>query len=209
MKILKTLEDVPWFICIGLILTVNLALNLLLDLAGSQAMLWTLLPSVLTQAILYLAVGYVLRTGKYKESFKVFLMSVVFAISNLIVWRNVTEAAMVPSMWILFLVQLALAGIIFTNYKISYFSGSGTWVYATVFVILTASIGGAWVNITGPQVYLQQALWAIAVTATGFGFIVKPADKDKQISTGLYVIGLAVALIAAFALAGPALRLLP
>jgi hypothetical protein len=194
---MKFLEGAPWFAIIGVILVMNLALSFL---GGNIAALWTALPTLIA-AMLYLTLGYLLQAGKYKESFKVFLMAGIFAISTLLLWSKIAYEALEPSMWILFIAQLLLAGMILAKYKIPIFSGSGTWMYAAVFVILTASIGGAWVNIAAVPVavqQLQQGLWAIAVASTSFGFIVRPANKE--VSTGLYVIGTAVALIAAFAL---------
>jgi hypothetical protein len=191
----KTLEGVPWFVIIGVILIVNLAFSFL---GGNIAAPWTVLPALIA-AMLYLTLGYILHGAKYKESFKVFLMAGIFAISTLLLWSKIAYEALEPSMWILFIAQLLLAGTILAKYKIPIFSGSSTWMYAAVFVILTASIGGVWVNFAVPVAVqqLQQALWAIAVASTSFGFIVRPANKE--VSTGLYVIGTAVALMAAFA----------
>jgi hypothetical protein len=196
---MKSLEKVPWFAVAGILVVVNL-----LMVRQSGDFMNVVVPSYLTQALLYIALGYGFLREHASQGFTVFLMAGDWLLTTILVWNGVANAAV---LWLLFMVQLALAFMFFTNYKLK-FAGDGgaTWTHAAVWLVFLFGLGKLFVGLAGTTL-AQMPLWGLGILLMSFGYIIKPVEKDW--ATPIQAIGCLIAAVSALTLTAPGLQLLP
>jgi hypothetical protein len=186
---LKDLEKVPWFAVAGIMVILNMLL-----VSSNADFMNTVLPAYLTQAFLYIAMGYAFMRGHTEQGFNVFLMGAVWLLENILIWGNVVSAV---SMWLLFIVQLYLLFIFFTGQKLKFAGGgSESWTYASL-----------WISLSAGATLTQLPLWGLGILLMSFGYIIEPVEKSW--STPLQAIGCLLAIVSALTLTTPGLQLLP
>jgi len=197
---LKSLEKIPWFAVAGALVIINL-----LMVSQSTDFMSVVVPSYLTQAFLYIALGYGFLRGHIEQGFTVFLMAGIWLLTNILLWSNVANAAW---LWLLFIVQLALIYMFFTGQNIKFVaSGGTTWTYAALWVVFLFGLGKFIISINAGSTLTQLPLWGLGILLMSFGYIIEPVEKSW--STPLQAIGCLLALISALTLTAPGLQLLP
>jgi len=196
---LKSLEKVPWFAVLGVLVILNMLIA-----QQTPDFMEVVVPAYLTQAFLYIALGYAFMRGHTEQGFAVFLMAGVWLLTNVLVW----SAQASSWLWLFFLIQLALIYMFFTGKKIR-FAGSGgiTWTYAAIWLVFLFGLAKFILGLSSGLTLAQIPLWGLAVLLVSFGYIVEPVEKEW--STPLQVVGCLLALISAFTLTAPGLQLLP
>lgn len=197
---LKDLEKIPWFAVAGALVIVNL-----LMVSQSTDFMSVVVPSYLTQAFLYIALGYGFLRGHVEQGFTVFLMAGVWLLTNILLWSNVANVAL---LWLFFIMQLALIYMFFTGQNIK-FAGIGgiTWTYAALWVVSLFGLGKLIIGLSSGMTLAQLPLWGLGILLMSFGYIIEPVEKSW--STPLQAIGCLLALISALTLTAPGLQLLP
>ena len=197
---LKDLEKVPWFAVVGVMVILNMLL-----VSSSADFMNVVLPAYLTQAFLYIALGYAFMRGHTEQGFAVFLMSGVWLLENILIWSNSAGAV---SLWLLFMVQLLLIYFFFTGQKIKFAeSGSTSWTYAALWIVFLFGLGKLWIGLSAGMTMAQLSLWGLGILLMSFGYIIEPVEKSW--STPLQAIGCLLAIISALTLTTPGLQLLP
>lgn len=197
---LKSLEKIPWFAVAGFLVILNMLL-----VSQSGDFMNVVVPSYLTQAFLYIALGYGFLRGHTEQGFAVFLMAGVWLLMNILLWSNVASAV---SLWLLFIVQLALIYMFFTGQTIKFAGSGGTiWTYAALWIVFLFGLGKLWIGLSSGLTLAQMPLWGLGILLMSFGYIVEPVQKEW--STPLQAIGCLLALISALTLTSPGLQLLP
>lgn len=197
---LRDLEKIPWFAVAGALVIINL-----LMVSQSADFMNHVVPSYLTQAFLYIALGYGFLRGHVEQGFTVFLMAGVWLLTNILLWSNVANVVL---LWLLFIVQLALIYMFFTGQNIK-FAGSGgiTWTYAALWVVFLFGLGKFIIGLSSGMTLAQMPMWGLGILLMSFGYIIEPVEKSW--ATPLQVIGCLLALISALTLTAPGLQLLP
>ena len=199
-KVSDTLKKIPWFAVVGVLVILNMLL-----VQQSQNFMAVVVPAYLSQAFLYIALGYAFMRGHTEQGFAVFLMAGVWLLVNVLVWSNAEVSAW---LWIFCLIQLALIYMFFTGKKIR-FAGSGgvTWTYAAVWMVFIFGLSKFIIGLCSGMTLTQIPLWGLGVLLVSFGYIVEPVEKEWGLPFQL--IGTLLALISAFTLTAPGLQLLP
>jgi hypothetical protein len=199
-KVSDTLKKIPWFAVVGVLVILNMLL-----VQQSPNFMAVVVPAYLSQAFLYIALGYAFMRGHTEQGFAVFLMAGVWLLVNVLVWSNAEVSAW---LWIFCLVQLALIYMFFTGKKIR-FAGSGgvTWTYAALWLVFIFGLSKFIIGLCSGMTLTQIPLWGLGVLLVSFGYIVEPVEKDWGLPFQL--IGTLLALISAFTLTAPGLQLLP
>jgi hypothetical protein len=199
-KVSDTLKKIPWFAVVGVAVFVNMLL-----VQQSPNFMAVVVPAYLSQAFLYIALGYAFMRGHTEQGFAVFLMAGVWLLVNVLVWSNAEVSAW---LWIFCLVQLALIYMFFTGKKIR-FAGSGgiTWTYAALWLVFIFGLSKFIIGLSSGMTLTQIPLWGLGVLLVSFGYIVEPVEKEWSLPFQL--IGTLLALISAFTLTAPGLQLLP
>jgi hypothetical protein len=197
---LKDLEKIPWFAVAGALVIVNL-----LMVSQSTDFMSVVVPSYLTQAFLYIALGYGFLRGHVEQGFTVFLMAGVWLLTNILLWSNVANVAL---LWLFFIMQLALIYMFFTGQNIKFAASGGiTWTYAALWVVSLFGLGKLIIGLSSGMTLAQLPLWGLGILLMSFGYIIEPVEKSW--STPLQTIGCLLALISALTLTAPGLQLLP
>jgi hypothetical protein len=197
---LKDLEKVPWFAIAGVMVILNMLL-----VSSSADFMNVVLPAYLTQAFLYIAMGYAFMRGHTEQGFNVFLMGAVWLLENILIWGNVVSAV---SMWLLFIVQLYLIYTFFMGQKLKFAGGGGeSWTYASLWIVFLFGLGKLWISLTAGATLTQLPLWGLGILLMSFGYIIEPVEKSW--STPLQAIGCILAIVSALTLTTPGLQLLP
>jgi hypothetical protein len=197
---LKDLEKVPWFAVAGVMVILNMLL-----VSSSADFMNVVLPAYLTQAFLYIAMGYAFMRGHTEQGFNVFLMADVWLLENILIWGNVVSAV---SMWLLFIVQLYLIYTFFTGHKLKFAGGGGeSWTYASLWIVFLFGLGKLWISLNAGAILTQLPLWGLGILLMSFGYIIEPVEKSW--STPLQAIGCLLAIVSALTLTTPGLQLLP
>jgi hypothetical protein len=196
----STLKKIPWFAVVGVLVILNM-----LIVQQSTDFMSVVVPAYLTQAFLYIALGYAFMRGHTEQGFAVFLMAGVWLLVNVLVWSN---AEVTSWLWIFCLIQLALIYMFFTGKKIR-FAGSGgiTWTYAGLWLVFLFGLSKFIIGLSSGMTLAQMPLWGLGVLLVSFGYIVEPVEKEWSLPFQL--IGCLLALISAFTLTAPGLQLLP
>jgi hypothetical protein len=199
-KVSDTLKKIPWFAVVGVLVILNMLL-----VQQSPNFMAVVVPAYLSQAFLYIALGYAFMRGHTEQGFAVFLMAGVWLLVNVLVWSNAEVSAW---LWIFCLVQLALIYMFFTGKKIR-FAGSGgiTWTYAALWLVFIFGLSKFIIGLCSGMTLTQIPLWGLGVLLVSFGYIVEPVEKEWSLPFQL--IGTLLALISAFTLTAPGLQLLP
>jgi hypothetical protein len=199
-KVSDTLKKIPWFAVVGVLVILNMLL-----VQQSPNFMAVVVPAYLSQAFLYIALGYAFMRGHTEQGFAVFLMAGVWLLVNVLVWSNAEVSAW---LWIFCLVQLALIYMFFTGKKIR-FAGSGgiTWTYAALWLVFIFGLSKFIIGLCSGMTLTQIPLWGLGVLLVSFGYIVEPVEKEWGLPFQL--IGTLLALISAFTLTAPGLQLLP
>jgi hypothetical protein len=199
-KVSDTLKKIPWFAVVGVLVILNMLL-----VQQSQNFMAVVVPAYLSQAFLYIALGYAFMRGHTEQGFAVFLMAGVWLLVNVLVWSNAEVSAW---LWIFCLIQLALIYMFFTGKKIR-FAGSGgvTWTYAALWLVFIFGLSKFIIGLSSGMTLAQIPLWGLGVLLVSFGYIVEPVEKEWGLPFQL--IGTLLALISAFTLTAPGLQLLP
>jgi hypothetical protein len=197
---LKDLEKVPWFAVAGIMVILNMLL-----VSSSADFMNVVLPAYLTQAFLYIAMGYAFMRGHTEQGFNVFLMGAVWLLENILIWGNVASAV---SLWLLFIVQLYFLFIFFTGQKLKFAGGgSESWTYASLWIVFLFGLGKLWISLSAGATLAQLPLWGLGILLMSFGYIIEPVEKSW--STPLQAIGCLLAIVSALTLTTPGLQLLP
>jgi hypothetical protein len=196
----STLKKIPWFAVVGVAVFVNMLIA-----QQSQNFMAVVVPAYLSQAFLYITLGYAFMRGHTEQGFAVFLMSCIWMLENVLVWSNAEVSAW---LWIFCLIQLALIYMFFTGKKIR-FAGSGgiTWTYAALWMVFIFGLSKFIIGLSSGMTLAQIPLWGLGVLLVSFGYIVEPVEKEWGLPFQL--IGTLLALISAFTLTAPGLQLLP
>jgi hypothetical protein len=196
----STLKKIPWFAVVGVAVFVNMLIA-----QQSPNFMAVVVPVNLSQAFLYIALGYAFMRGHTEQGFAVFLMAGVWLLVNVLVWSNAEVSAW---LWIFCLIQLALIYMFFTGKKIR-FAGSGgvTWTYAALWLVFIFGLSKFIIGLSSGMTLAQIPLWGLGVLLVSFGYIVEPVEKEWGLPFQL--IGTLLALISAFTLTAPGLQLLP
>jgi hypothetical protein len=199
-KVSDTLKKIPWFAVVGVLVILNMLL-----VQQSPNFMAVVVPAYLSQAFLYIALGYAFMRGHTEQGFAVFLMAGVWLLVNVLVWSNAEVSAW---LWIFCLIQLALIYMFFTGKKIR-FAGSGgvTWTYAALWLVFIFGLSKFIIGLSSGMTLAQIPLWGLGVLLVSFGYIVEPVEKEWGLPFQL--IGTLLALISAFTLTAPGLQLLP
>jgi hypothetical protein len=199
-KVSDTLKKIPWFAVVGVLVILNMLL-----VQQSPNFMAVVVPAYLSQAFLYIALGYAFMRGHTEQGFAVFLMAGVWLLVNVLVWSNAEVSAW---LWIFCLIQLALIYMFFTGKKIR-FAGSGgvTWTYAALWLVFIFGLSKFIIGLCSGMTLTQIPLWGLGVLLVSFGYIVEPVEKEWGLPFQL--IGTLLALISAFTLTAPGLQLLP
>ncbi|MEM3361409.1 MAG: hypothetical protein QXV85_09440 [Candidatus Bathyarchaeia archaeon] len=197
---LKDFEKIPWFAIAGALVILNL-----LMVSQTADFMSLVVPSYLTQAFLYIALGYGFLRGHTEQGFAVFLMSGIWLLTNILLWSNVVNAAW---LWLLFIAQLGLIYMFFTGQNIK-FAGSGgiTWTYAALWIVFLFGLGKFIIGLNAGLTFAQMPLWGLGILLMSLGYIIEPVEKSW--ATPLQAIGCLLALISALTLTTPGLQLLP
>jgi hypothetical protein len=177
----------------------------MLLVSSSADFMNVVLPAYLTQAFLYIAMGYAFMRGHTEQGFNVFLMGAVWLLENILIWGNVVSAM---SMWLLFIAQLYLIYTFFTGHKLKFAGGGGeSWTYASIWIVFLFGLGKLWISLTAGATLAQLPLWGLGILLMSFGYIIEPVEKSW--STPLQAIGCILAIVSALTLTTPGLQLLP
>ena len=207
MSNFKELESIPWFAVTG-----GFALLSLLLYTTNLLNFWQLLvPTYLTQAILYIALGVGLRdrSGKTEVGFVAFLMAGVWFLDQMLHWSGLggfESSLKIPLVWLLFLAQVFLGYLFFTDQKVRYVGKGGeTWVYAGVAVVFFFAAAKI---VLGLAYSLPFALplWGVGVLILSLGYLLKPVVPEWSLP--LQLVGTSLAAVSALTIAGPGLSML-
>ena len=199
----RQLEKIPYFAIVGGVLI----LSMLLYCTDQPNFASQILPTYTTQALVYIAFGYVFLRGHQNQGFIAFLMALDWLMMQILIWSNL-GAALTASLWILFVFQLLLVYYFFTG-KILQFAGQGgqVWAYAGLWLTFAFGIGKLWVLWAAAQTLVALPFWGLGVALISLGYILQPVEEEWSVP--LKLIGLLLAVIAAFTVQAPGLRLMP
>lgn len=197
------LEEIPYFAIAGLVLLVSMLLY-----TTTSAGFWTyIVPTYLTEALLFFVLGFAFWKSFKKSGFTVFIMVLLWIFNQILNWSGLYGVGntLTVGTWFVLIAQIVLTILFFADYPIKYFDfQSDAWPYASGFVLLL--FGGA-------KMYLDYSygtpimmfLWGLGISLVSFGYIIRP--KAKEYSAGIQIVGLLLVVVAAFAIAGPGLML--
>ena len=200
---MQDLEKIPYFAIVGVVLI----LSMLLYCTNQPNFSSQILPTYLTQALVYIAFGYAFMKGHQRQGFIVFLMALDWLMMQILIWSNI-GAALTASLWILCLFQLLLAYYFFTGKSLK-FAGEGgqVWAYAGLWLVFAFGIGKLWVLWATAQTLVALPFWGLGIALISFGYILQPVEEEWSLP--LKLIGLLLAVIAAFTVQAPGLTLIP
>jgi hypothetical protein len=200
------IRRIPYFAIVGALLL----LSLLMYTTGLSGFMEVLVPTYLTEALLFIAIGLSYMKGGYGEpGFNLFLMSGVWLLNQILHWGGVWSAggnATAGSlMWILALVQLGLAYCVFTDTEILDVGGSGeTWGHAAVWLVFLFGLSKLLLNLgLGAQPLAAMPLWGLGALILSLGYILEPVDDE--ISGYAALIGTLIMAYAALTVGGAGL----
>jgi hypothetical protein len=196
---LKDLEKVPWFAVTGVMVVLNMLL-----VSQSANFMEVVVPAYLSEAFLFVSMGYAFMRGHTEQGFNVFLMASVWLLDNILIWGNVASAI---SLWLLFIVQLYLVYTFFTGQKLKFAGGSESWTYASIWLVFLFGLGKLWISLSAGATLAQIPLWGLGVLLMSFGYIAEPLEKSW--STPIQAVGCLLTIVSALTLTTPGLQLLP
>jgi len=197
---LKDLEKVPWFAVTGVMVVLNMLL-----VSQSTNFMEVVVPAYLSEAFLFVSMGYAFMRGHTEQGFNVFLMAAVWLLENILIWGNVASAI---SLWLLFIVQLYLVYTFFTGQKLKFAGGgSESWTYASIWLVFLFGLGKLWISLSAGATLAQIPLWGLGVLLMSFGYIIQPVEKSW--STPIQAVGCLLTIVSALTLTTPGLQLLP
>ena len=196
---MKSIENWPWFAILGVLVI----LNMLLTQQGPDFTA-TVLPAYLSQAFLFIALGYGFYREHTTQGFAVFLMGLIWLLQNVLLWSNAEVTAW---LWLTFLVQLMLIYFFFTGKKLKFAGESSLpWTYAALWVVFITGLAKFLIGLSAGMM-AQIPLWGLGVLLVSFGYIIKPVEQSW--SAPFKLIGTLLCLVSAFTLTTPGLNLLP
>lgn len=204
-ELVKLLNAIPWFIGLGVILLINVLVNV------DTASLDIQVANAVTQMLIYFVIGYRLWRENAKAqaagTFNVFLMVAVFIFSTIITWFSPTAELVAVSVWGLMIAQVFLAAATLLHYyPVKTFGAGNPWHYASLLSLLIVTGAGAWIYLIHTGIS-QGLLWNMSVGIICFGYLMKKANLN--LATFLKFAAVLIAMIAAFGFSGIALTLLP
>ena len=204
----KELENIPWFAVAGALVVISLLLYTTTD----PGFLTLLLPTYMTEAIVFVALGVGLNkkdTDAETIGFEAFLMSGVWLLDQLLHWSGLGGSMAplkAPLLWMLFVVQAVFGYLFFSGQKVKYLAQGGkTWIYAAVGVIFIFALGKALLGLAY-ALPVMMPLWGIGILVLSLGCLLKPAVPEWSIPVQL--LGVGIACVSALAIAGPGLAVL-
>jgi hypothetical protein len=200
---MKSLEQIPWFSVAGAVLLVSL----FLFTSTLSNFMTELVPIYLTEALLFIVFGYALMRGHTEDSFTVFLMACVWLLDQILCWSNI-GAGLSASLWFLAAIQIVLAYLFLTKYKLKFANvGGEAWTYAALWVIFLFGVAKLWLNLSYGTAIAQMPIWGISIAILSFGYIIKPLSKDAGVT--MQAIGALLAVFSALTIGGAGLLLVP
>lgn len=197
------LQDIPYYAIAGLMLL----LSMLIYTTRQPDFASYILPTYLTEALLFFVLGFAFWKSFKKNGFTVFIMALMWLFNQMLWWGGASSTSLTVGLWLLLLVQAVLAGLFFTDHPIKYLDfASDAWPYASGFVLLLFSVAKMYLNISlnAPIMFF---LWGLAIGLISFGYIIRP--KAKEYSAAIQVLGLLFAVVSAFAIGGSGLTVAP
>ncbi|HDO41698.1 MAG TPA: hypothetical protein ENH03_02220 [Candidatus Bathyarchaeota archaeon] len=203
---IKELNSIPWFAVIGGLVI----LSMLLYTVEAPDFMQILLPTYVSEALLFIALGYVAMKKKTGAGFAVFLMACAWLLNQMLHWAGLWPKApdfLTASLWSLFIAQLILAYVVFTDARINFGSvaSSSAWVYVATWIVFLFAAGKLWICL-GLNNFMWH-MWGVGIAVLSLGYIVEPADKT--ISAFLKIAGTILATYMALAIGGSGLTLIP
>ena len=191
------LRKLPYFSFVG-------ALVLLAALLSVPLPAGTALPTLLTEAALFVVLGVALMRES-KNAFPVFLMGLVFLFGQVLLWTSgtggvLTSAALVAGLWLLLFVELGLAVAYETDYKIAGMKGE-VFSNVVVWLLLVYSASKMLVSASG-------AGWGLAVAFVSLGSIFGELKEAKDYGVFMQIFGVLLALGVVFVARAAALSLI-
>lgn len=173
-------ENIPFFAIAGAMLLISMVMY------TTNAINFTslLLPTYLTQILVYLALGYATLKGHGKAGFTIFLMTLVWMFNQILQWSYISNMAnLTPTFttlyWLLLLVQGGLAVMFFRNKPLKFVpdsSGAG-WPYASYWVILIFGLAKLALNFWLGQTLVQMTLWGASIFLISLGYVIQGFKK--------------------------------
>ena len=204
MKLEKLkLENIPYYAIVGILVLISFLMYLT---ANANAWTW-LFTDYLTEALLFIVLGFAVWKGFKKSSFTVFLMTLVWLFNQILNWSGLSGVGMTltAGTWLLLVVQIGLAGLFFMDYPIKYLDyQSSAWPYASNLMVLFFAIAKMYLD-ASLNTPIMMFIWGAGIGLVSFGYMIKP--KFKEGSAAFQILGLLLVLISAFGIAGPGLTL--
>ena len=196
---IPVLKELPYFSIIGVLALIALFFP---NLQGSVDFNGKILPTVLTEALLFITLGIGFLRKRLANAFPLFLMACVWFLNQVLVWNIATAAYLSAALWLLLVAQAALTYMYATNFKISFAGGGGdSWAYAGVWLLALFAIAKI---LLAPQ-YMA---WGFAVGLVSVGTIFRQSLTLKQYGLWMQVIGVLVAVFAVLVQQSAALSLI-
>jgi hypothetical protein len=202
-------EKIPFFAIAGLMLL----LSMFLYTTANANFTNVILPTYLTQALVYIALGYAVMRGHGKAGFTIFLMSLLWLFNQILWWGNSTFVMptnpYLPMVtWGTFLGQGLLAVMFFRGKNLKYVPNASSpgWPYASYWVLML--YGFAKLVLVWSNPLFQMSMWSVSILLISFGYVVHGAGK-KQFALAFIVIGVLLAAASALTINTSGLSLMP
>jgi hypothetical protein len=194
------LVKIPYFSIIGF-------LALLAAVLAAPFPSGMVLPSLLSECAVFVVLGVALMRES-KNAFPVFLMALVLILGQVLVWESagvvgLASGGLVAGLWLLFLVQMGLAVVYLTNYKLPGGIKGEVFSSVVVWVILIFSFAQLVLGRSGWD-------WGLAIVFVSIGAIgtTLKSEDARGYGTIIEVIGVLLALVVVFVAHGVILSLI-
>jgi hypothetical protein len=205
MKI--SIEKIPYYAIAGAMVLVSFFLYIA---AAGNPNSWTwLFPTYLTEALLFITLGFAGWKGYKKSAFTVFVMALVFIGNQIMNWSGLAMVGMTLTFgtWLLAIVQIGLVILFFTDTPIKYLDfQSEAWPYASNFLVLFFAIMKMYLD-ASLNTPIMWFLWGGGIGLVSFGYLLRP--KFAEGSAAFQILGLLLVVVSALGIQGSGLTLVP
>lgn len=197
-------ENYPWFAIIGALAL----LSLFMFCTAHYNFGSLLIPIYFTEGLLFITLGYLFYKGHTKQSWIVFLMALLWFLSQAITWGAWNQTYLSMILWLLFLAQAGLTYIFFTGKELKILNPTSpthpTWGYAALFIIMFYAVGKLALNILYATSIMQMFTWSLAVLLTSLGYLF----PKHEYSGYMKIFGVLIAAFSALTIGTSGLTLL-
>lgn len=201
-------DRIPWFAIPGALLI----LSLLMYTTSQAGFMEILVPTYLTEALLFICIGltFCKEVDFGHKSIELFLMSGVWLLNQILHWGGAWGRS--PTMlgticWILLLMQLYLAYLVYTGgdlFGIKGLNGGAVWGDAAVWLILLFGLGKLLLNLAyGAPLTGAMPLWGLGAVILSLGYAL--SIVEDEVGGYLALFGTLVMAYAALTIGGPGL----